>query len=690
MRFLDADFKAAQVDLAQGALGEAAVALGAVGLLVVAGKVLGRGGNADALNAAHFGGGDLAGDERVLAEVLEVSAANGVSVDVERGRQPDAEAVFLDLECGGAAELTDEFGVPGAGDQRGAGPCRGGNAAAGGDAQTRRAVRGHHGGNAESVNAADAAGVGEAAARNAADDGHELLVGELVDEFVHGNAAEIHVSQLHGLFAVGGYGRVFCGDDVVVGADLKGGQFFKTAVGLQAFFQLVRRALTAELFGDAKRLFHYEAPRDLLQVAAAVADEEGVFTALQEEGGRLQFAEVVVACHALCIERDGDLFAFARLQQASLVKAREGNAALAEHTLRRAVIDLHHFLAGALAGVGNGEGKFDFVAVSVRCDFGEGEGRVRQTVAEGIDDLVARAGDGLKVAVTHVDVLEVADVVEAFVEGVRKGVVGEVFCKGVGQLAGRVCVSAEDVCQGDPALHARLPAEQGGVDLRVFLDPRDVHHAADVEHGDAFVKGGGDFLHHALFHVAQVEVALFARAVGPLAGEAVDADDRHVRVFRGRAHEFVGQLLLLKERDAAVGGQLRLDEVVVVTRDGLVDVHLVFFEHQPVVEVVNVLGEHAAAAAAALNVVQTADAEKCHGTALLQRESSAVFQKHRALARGAAGELHVLFRARDTSPVLTEAGGQVVAVTRPSLFLHFCDLSCDVHRCPPKVRFVSL
>ena len=67
-------FKRAQVNFTQCALGKDGIDLGSLKLLVVAGKVLDGAGDTEAAHTAQLCGGELAGEQRVLREILKVSA----------------------------------------------------------------------------------------------------------------------------------------------------------------------------------------------------------------------------------------------------------------------------------------------------------------------------------------------------------------------------------------------------------------------------------------------------------------------------------------------------------------------------------------------------------------------------------------------------------------------------------------
>ena len=87
LSFLHADLKTLQVNFPQGPLREDTVVLVPVGLLIVAGKVLGTGGHTGALDAPDVGGSDAARNQRIFRVVFKITAAEGIAVDVHAGSQ---------------------------------------------------------------------------------------------------------------------------------------------------------------------------------------------------------------------------------------------------------------------------------------------------------------------------------------------------------------------------------------------------------------------------------------------------------------------------------------------------------------------------------------------------------------------------------------------------------------------------
>ena len=109
------DLKAGEVQLPQGALVQHAVAGHAAQLLIVGGKVLGAGRNAHRLDAAHIACCQLAGQVRVLREILEIAAAQRAALGVQAGAQDHIDAVGSGLLAQRFADLLAQGGVPAVG-----------------------------------------------------------------------------------------------------------------------------------------------------------------------------------------------------------------------------------------------------------------------------------------------------------------------------------------------------------------------------------------------------------------------------------------------------------------------------------------------------------------------------------------------------------------------------------------------
>ncbi len=149
----DHDLEAAQVELAQGPLVDDRVDHHPCGLLVVGRVVLRAGGHALGLDAAHEGGGQGAGQVRVLGEVLEVAPAARVPLEVQPRAEQDGHVLGACLAAQRRPDLLEQGRVPGAGQGRGHREARRGHGVVEPDvvgvpgllAQTVGAVGEHHG-----------------------------------------------------------------------------------------------------------------------------------------------------------------------------------------------------------------------------------------------------------------------------------------------------------------------------------------------------------------------------------------------------------------------------------------------------------------------------------------------------------------------------------------------------------------
>ena len=114
----DRALPAREVELAQGALVDQRVDAVAAVLLVVGREVLERGGDALRLHAADPRAGHLAGQQRVLGEVLEVAAAERRALEVRARSEQHADALGAGLAPQRGADLLEQRHVPGRRERR--------------------------------------------------------------------------------------------------------------------------------------------------------------------------------------------------------------------------------------------------------------------------------------------------------------------------------------------------------------------------------------------------------------------------------------------------------------------------------------------------------------------------------------------------------------------------------------------
>ncbi len=139
----DSNLKSLEVNFPKSPLGKAGVGFEAVGLLVVAGKVLGAGADLAGLDASDESCSHFAGKKGIFRVVFEISAAERTSMNIHGGSQPDCNVVFLYFHAACPADFFEEFLVPCAGQEGGTGEGSSGDADTGLNAETCGAVRGH-------------------------------------------------------------------------------------------------------------------------------------------------------------------------------------------------------------------------------------------------------------------------------------------------------------------------------------------------------------------------------------------------------------------------------------------------------------------------------------------------------------------------------------------------------------------
>ena len=416
------------------------------------------------------------------------------------------------------------------------------------------------------------------------------------------------------------------------------------------------------------------------------ADVEFIFSLFQQPRALPDLAEVVIGGHAADGEAHRDGLRVPGEQQLRLAVAAQHLRGLAQFALGGAVIDLHDLSAGHVAGVEDLHRGDDFAVRQRHLLLRQREAGVGKAVAEGIDHLFRRAGDGFKVAVADVDVLKILHIIVGVVEAVRAGIVAQVPREGVRQLAGGVALAQQQLRRREAAFKAALPGQQHRADSLIFLEPRGLDHAAGVQHHDGLRERGADLLQHGPLGVGQVEVpvlknlvhhadvvaplhALVLRggvelgfAVPALAGEAADGDHRRVGEGPRRREKRVRDLRLVHQAGDVPCGVLRRD-VVPVERGGAGKYrHLARGLNKALIEVADVGHGHVAAAAAALDIVDGALAEEGDSGALRQREDAAlVFQQHHALLGGVFAQFNVLRAGCGALAVLPQRqGGEII------------------------------
>ena len=139
----DGNLEGFEVDLAQSPLGQAGIRFKTIGLLIVAGKVLGTGTDPAGLDAADEGYSHFSRKQRVLRVVFEISAAERTAVDVHGRSEPDPNVVFLYFHAPCDPDLLHKFLVPGTGQECCTGEGSGRDADTGLDTEAGRSVRSH-------------------------------------------------------------------------------------------------------------------------------------------------------------------------------------------------------------------------------------------------------------------------------------------------------------------------------------------------------------------------------------------------------------------------------------------------------------------------------------------------------------------------------------------------------------------
>ena len=534
--------------------------------------------------ALHLGRAQLAGQEAVLGIILKVAAGEGGAVDVHARRVQADDAVGQRLRAEDAAEFLDQRFIPGRTDDDLA---REGDAAQGAD-------QGVDAGRAVEVGGRGLADGGDGGRGPAAveDHGRHVLIAELLQQQLPLGIVPVktgHVLQREAVVGVDDSGIAVID---LIGRLLGEGQHHRVGGSLAVDARGRGRARPVGA-GDVDRdlaVLHVGEMRDggglIGGARVALAEDDGlrdgvgaavdqlmrilhqldlIVAGLEHIAAR---AEAVEGGHVLRLEGDGHGLGGAGLKQAGLAEASEHDVRLFDTALRvgGGVIDLHHVLAGNVAGVRDlhlhGDGT---VAVGVALD-ALLKARVAQAVAEGVlhgavvvDEAVR--GRRLIVAIADVDALGVLDVVAGAEIAVSKvarvpvgGGGGEVVGVGVDQAAGGIDLAGQRAADRVEAHRAGAADPEAGVDA--VLEEAELHRVGGVdEHDD---------LREALRLHDREQVFLILRQlqiVPPVVGLAVAGSKHVLRQVAALAADAgedddrgVGEVLRLLQHRVGVGG----------------------------------------------------------------------------------------------------------------------------------------
>ena len=182
----------------------------AVGLLVVACKMLHGCGDVLRLDATHHGRAHFAGEQRIFRIVFKISSAERIAVNVDRRCQPYGDIVLFYFLGACGSDLLNQGRVPGGGEQCGAWPCRCADLTLRGDAQTGRTVGGHDIWNAVFRKIAVAVGIRDRGIRLAAEQMNQIIVVQLGGKFIQGNLSLVNIDQRMCVFFIGIQQKVGC------------------------------------------------------------------------------------------------------------------------------------------------------------------------------------------------------------------------------------------------------------------------------------------------------------------------------------------------------------------------------------------------------------------------------------------------------------------------------------------------
>ena len=192
---------------------------------------------------------------------------------------------------------------------------------------------------------------------------------------------------------------------VVQGWILAGFQILEAAVRFQAAGQLGRNAAVLHLLRDPLRFI--DKMTHLFQSADTISHQNRVASRQQYKSCQL----FIVGGKLGGGEGQGQFLRLTRLEQPGLLECPQFQLRHIETALGRGRIDLHHFPARRISGVGYPDSDRNFLVISLRNQRFQTERGVGQAKTKGIVDFLRRTGDRLKISVAHENILGVADII---------------------------------------------------------------------------------------------------------------------------------------------------------------------------------------------------------------------------------------------------------------------------------------
>ena len=313
------------------------------------------------------------------------------------------------------------------------------------------------------------------------------------------------------------------------------------AVPVHQPVKLDHRSTDLLQLGDHSQLGQVDAIR-LLSRAHIGAHKDAVITGFQHPGVFVTGgAGVVKAGHGGHGEGDGQGLGLSGLEQLGLLEGAQHPAGLAQTSLRRAGVHLSHLFAVTGAGVLHRDLHTDGIAQGFHLDILQGKGGVGQAKAEG--ELHRVLLEGLKVAVSHIDILSILVVFLA--QEVLAGVVLIAESHSVAELAGGGDLSGEQVRHSVAALHAALPDEQRAAD-GVVTQPAQIQDAAGVDEHSGLLKGRAHLGQELFLVLGEVIAAGFQVVFPSLASRPANDHQSGLAAGCGGFHLIVCQGHLVK------------------------------------------------------------------------------------------------------------------------------------------------
>ena len=475
-------------------------------------------------------------------------------MDIHSRGQPYAQIIFLHFPGSGRAYFIDDIRIPRACQQRCTGPCCGTYTHGRPDSHACRSVCRHQVRDSVLRKISHAERIGNTRIGLAAKQIDQLSVGQLRQELLHCYLTVYHVYQ-HGFFrrrtlshSLGNgvarpvsFVRRLALHEIRAHINSTVRLYRKrliAAVGKHSLFQQNRRHTLLKLHCHTILFFHIPV-RKLHGIPYGIAQMESILSCFHYICGFGNFSGIIIACHAVNRKIKSHLLGFSRLQTTGFRKCAQHLGRLAQLTLRRAVIKLHHFFSSNAACVRH---------TGLRCNLRHSihllkpcadtlnrKGSIGKPVSKRIIHLFRRPGNRLKIPVAHINIFRILHIILGFVKVCGGRIIIKGTGKGIHQLAGRIHIPTQNISHGKAAFNSRLPCQQHTLDPVIVLKPGRIHHTAHIQHYRYPGESRRNSVNHRLLLRRKVKITIAGNSlpVPAFTRKTADSNHRSVRKTSG-------------------------------------------------------------------------------------------------------------------------------------------------------------